>query len=296
MSHTDQFLDYLRAERGFSPHTIAAYGRDLREFLAYLTSRGVPVTRVAQADLVRYLGTLQARGLGGRSRARGIASLRAFFRYLRSEHAVRGDPTDGLESPRGWSRLPRVLTMREVDRLLAAPIGEDPLIVRDRAMIQLLYATGVRVSELVGLTMDAVRSEVGYLVAKGKGGKERLVPIHPTAVLAVQAYLDRARPRLCRGRPVPGDRLLVSSRGTSLTRQAVWQRLRAYAKQAGIRRSLSPHALRHSFASHLLRGGADLRAVQMMLGHADISSTQLYTHIERERLKQIHRAAHPRGE
>lgn len=294
MSHADQFLDYLLAERGFSPHTIAAYGRDLREFLAYLTRRGIPVTRAAQADLVRYLGTLQARGLGARSRARGIASLRAFFRYLRSEHAVRDDPTTGLESPRGWSRLPRVLTMREVDRLLAAPAGEDPLTLRDRAMLELLYATGVRVSELVGLTIDAVRGEVGYLVAKGKGGKERLVPIHPTAVLAVRAYLDRARPRLCRGRT--SDRLLVSNRGTSLTRQAVWQRLRAYARQAGIRRPFSPHALRHSFASHLLRGGADLRAVQMMLGHADISSTQLYTHVERERLKEIHRTAHPRGE
>lgn len=293
MAHAALFLDYLRGERGFSPNTVAAYGRDLREFMAYLAEQGVAAPRAQRSDLVRYLGRLQARGLATRSRARRLAGIRAFYRFLRSERVVQDDPTTGLESPRGWSRLPRVLSFSDVERLLDAPRGDAPLAVRDRAMLELLYATGLRVSELTALTVDSVRGEVGYLLAKGKGGKERLVPLHQTAVERVRVYLDQARPRLLGNRE--SRRLLLSGRGAPLTRQAVWRRLKYYAGRAGIRRPFSPHTLRHSFASHLLRGGADLRVVQMMLGHADISSTQLYTHIERERLKQVHRTAHPRG-
>ena len=288
-----QFVNYIQVERGLSPNTVAAYRRDLMKLAGFCQKRKLKVSGVGRGQVADFLGTLYQQGLDSRSVARVLATLRSFFRFLLQEEQLKVDPTEQIESPRTWKRLPKFLREDEVKRLLEQPAGESPLGLRDRAMLELLYATGLRVSELVSLKVNDVQLEAGYLRCFGKGSKERVVPIGRSATVAVEEYLCFGRPPLAKRRTSPY--LFLSRRGGALTRQQFWHRMRVHAQAAGIRAKLSPHMLRHSFATHLLEHGADLRSVQLLLGHADISTTQIYTHVAQERLKKVHRQYHPRG-
>ncbi len=288
----DQFLDGLWLEAGLSEHTLAAYRRDLEGFGQWLGEGRSP----AGASRQEVLGFLAARVRSGakpRTLARQLSALRRFFRFLLDLERITEDPTREVEPPRLDGRLPDVLSEAEVEELLAAPDAGHPLGVRDRALLEVVYATGLRVSELVGLGLAGVRRDAGYILVSGKGGKQRVVPLGEEALDWLARYLDWARPLLLDSRAT--DRLFVSRRGGGLTRQAVWYRIRKYAREAGIAKPLSPHTLRHSFATHLLNHGADLRSLQMLLGHSDLSTTQIYTHVARQRLKELHRRHHPRG-
>jgi len=289
----DAFVAHLHAERGLSPRTVEAYGRDLAEYLDALRAAGVRRPDAVRQEHVR--GHLTALGgrLSPRSQARHLAAVRMFHRFLVAERHAQQDPTEQVETPRQTRRLPVFLTLDEVEALLEAPREATAAGLRDRAMLHVLYATGLRVSELVGLTLNAVQLDAGYLVARGKGDKERLVPLGRRAVAAVRAWLSAGRPALLRGRT--SRALFVGPRGTALTRQGVWKLLRRHALAAGIRKRLSPHKLRHSFATHLVERGADLRVVQAMLGHADLATTQIYTHVDGRRLRAVYDAAHPRS-
>lgn len=292
-THSAAFLNYVQVERGLAANTLAAYRRDLEKFAAFCQQRKLALGRVDRGAVVDFLGWLYRNGLDSRSVARTLVTLRNFFRFLRQENVVRHNPTEHIESPRLWKRLPKFLTLEEVEGLLATPDDTTPLGVRDRAMLEVLYATGLRVSELVNLKVSDVQLEAGVLRCLGKGNKERVVPLGRKATAAVETYLREARPRLTRRRS--SQHLFVSRRGTGMTRQNFWRLLRAWARGAGVRTRLSPHVLRHSFATHLLERGADLRSVQLLLGHADISTTQIYTHVAQERLKQVYRSHHPRA-
>ena len=284
------FLNYCRVEKGLSANTLEAYARDLKAFSDFRKAQtGIP----ALGDLRRYLDSLSQNGLGARSIARHMATLRNFYRFLAADGRIDTDPTERLVSPKQWQAIPKFLNRDEIDRLLAAPDTAKPTGVRDRAMLELLYATGLRVSELCGLRILDVRFETGVLSAIGKGNKQRITPIGKSALAAVRQYLDQARPKLLRGRS--SQFLFVTARGGRLTRQAFWKLLVQSGKKAGIFHNLTPHVIRHSFATHLLEGGADLRSVQTMLGHADISTTQIYTHVMRSRLRQTIEQHHPRG-
>lgn len=288
------FLTWQRVEKGLAENTLAAYRRDLAKFTAWAEKKKRAAADVTRDDVADFLGSLYRAGLDSRSVARHLVSLRGFFRWALAEHAIAADPTENIESPRVWKRLPGCLSLDEVERLLAAPDAKTAYGARDRAMLELLYSTGLRVSELCGLRLADLDRRGGVVRALGKGSKERLVPVGRQALAAVEAYLRDARPRLTGGRPaVPW--LFLNHRGGRMGRIGFWKRLRQYARRAGLRGPLSPHKLRHSFATHLLERGADLRSVQMMLGHADISTTEIYTHVLQERLKQIYRAHHPRA-
>ncbi|RMF48387.1 MAG: site-specific tyrosine recombinase XerD [Deltaproteobacteria bacterium] len=290
----DQFLSYLVVEKGLSKNTLEAYGRDLARYLDFLEDQGVAaVAEIGTAHVIGYLRQLRDRGLSARSRARSLVSLRQFHRYLYREGLSANDPTSRIEAPKNLPALPKTLSQDEVERLLAVPTGDTPLGLRDRAMLEVLYATGLRVSELVGLRMSQVHRDAGFLRVLGKGGKQRIVPLGEVAADALDAYLDSGRPFLLKGQN--HDVIFLNRSGAGLTRQGFWKMMRRRAREAGIFRDISPHSLRHSFATHLLENGADLRAVQTMLGHADISTTQIYTHVTRERLRQIHQTHHPRG-
>jgi integrase/recombinase XerD len=294
-----QFLQHLQVERGASPHTLLAYGRDLRRYLVFLREAGCStLAAVERRQVLNYLAHLRAAGLSASSAARHLSALRQLHRYLLStphgpSQAGGRDPTAHLETPRRGRPLPKALGPAEVEKLLRQPATETPLGLRDKAMLELLYATGLRVSELLALSPQQVNLELGFLLAYGKGGKERVVPLGEVARRWVRRYLDQARPRLMKGRTASA--LFVTRLGSRMTRQRFWGVVRGYARLAGITRHLSPHMLRHSFATHLLERGADLRAVQVMLGHADISTTQIYTQVSHERLKKVHRQYHPRG-
>jgi integrase/recombinase XerD len=290
----DVFVAYLRAERGLSARTVEAYARDLAEYLRGLEAGHVRTAdAVTDAHLRRHLEALTRRGLSPRSRARHLAAVRVFHRFLLAEGHARADPSEQLETPRSGRPLPVVLTLDEVEALLDAPGTDGPAGVRDRAMLALLYATGLRVSELVGLPVEAVRLDAGFLVARGKGSKERVVPVGSRAVEALRGYLATSRPALLRGRTARA--LFVTPRGRGFTRQGFWKLIVRYARAAGIRKRVSPHKLRHSFATHLVERGADLRSVQAMLGHADLATTQIYTHVDGARLRALYDRAHPRG-
>ncbi len=291
-NYLSPFVNYLRVERGLSPRTVEVYRRDVRKFLQHCQVRRLEPTGIERAQLVDFLGQLYKQGLDARTVARQLVSLRAFYRFLLQEEAVAADPTAEVASPRVWKRLPGYLTLEEVERLLRQPDRKTPAGLRDRAMLELLYATGLRVSELVGLEVTDLELEMGTLRCLGKGSKERVVPVGREAVNALREYLAAGRAKLARR---PSSALFLSHRGRALTRQGFWKILRAYGRQAGIRSRLTPHRLRHSFATHLLERGADLRSVQLLLGHADISTTQIYTHVAQERLKQVYRAHHPRA-
>ena len=286
------FLNFCRVEKGLARNTLEAYGRDLASLEAYCTARGWPLERMGAEQLRQFLDSRYKARLSSRSIARQLVSIRNFFLFLVREGAVKADPTADIASPRQWKRLPKFLNADEVDRLLAAPGEERTKGARDRAMIELLYATGLRVSELVAVRSADLNVELGVVRTMGKGGRQRLVPVGRSALAAVERY-QAARRQLLRGRP--SEYLFVTARGGPLTRQCFWQRLRLYGRKAGISRTLSPHLLRHSFATHLLERGADLRSVQVMLGHADISSTQIYTHVMRDRLRQVFDRHHPRA-
>ncbi len=286
------FLDFCRIEKGLAPNSIEAYRQDLtrfRRFAETVSGDGVPDRRGVR----EYIDSLYRAGLGTSTIARQLATLRNFYRFLLREEKIDADPTSVLAAPRLWKSLPKYLTAEEIDRLLAAPDSAKPSGLRDRAMLELLYATGVRVSELCSLQVSDLDADLGVVRVVGKGNKQRLVPVGRSALAAVQEYLETARPRLLKGRS--SRFLFVSSRAGPLTRQAFWKALRMYGRAAGILRRLTPHLLRHSFATHLLEGGADLRSVQTMLGHADIATTQVYTHVLRSRLRKTIDEHHPRA-
>jgi integrase/recombinase XerD len=295
MNHKlDAFLNYLTVEKGLSANTLDAYGRDLARYVGFLLEQeALQPDQVTAGLVLGFLGSLKKAGLASRSRARTLVALRTFHRFLLVEGYATGNPTCQIQAPRTLSGLPKTLSPEEVERLLASPVGDSYLERRDRAMFELLYATGLRVSELVGLKVSDLQLDVGYLTAFGKGGKQRIVPLGESALDELRNYLDIGRPLLDKGR---GSSILFLNRsGNGLTRQGFWKIIKRRAMQAGIRKNITPHTLRHSFATHLLDNGADLRAVQTMLGHADISTTQIYTHVTRERLKRLHAQIHPRG-
>ena len=290
----ERFQDFLSLEQGASPRTHEAYGRDLSRFAVFASLKGAAQPTDIGARLLRdYVYHLKDLGLAPASIRRNVSAVRTYFRFLLGEgHLVR-DPSERLESPRRWRTLPEVLSVTEIELLLAAPTLDDPLAFRDRALLELAYGAGLRVSEWITLGVRDVLLGEGLVRVFGKGSKERLVPIGRGAIGAVATYLRELRPRLERG----GGRgvLLLNARGAPLTRMGAWKILRKHVERAGIRKRVSPHTLRHSFATHLLEGGADLRAVQEMLGHADISTTQIYTHVDREYLRDVHRQFHPRA-
>lgn len=288
------FLNYVRVEKGLAENTVAAYGRDLGKLAAFARAHSLDTRSIRRDAVVDFLGSLYKQGLDSRSVARHLVTLRNFFRFALSEGWIKVDPTLNLESPKIWKSLPGCLTMAEVDRLLAQPDAATPLGMRNKALLELLYSTGLRVSELLGLRMGDIDMQSGCLRCIGKGNKERLVPVGKQAISAVAAYQRDARQRLI-GRRAPAPYLFLNARGGKLSRVGFWKVLKQYGKRAGLHRKLSPHKLRHSFATHLLERGADLRSVQLMLGHADISTTQIYTHVIQERLKQVYKAHHPRA-
>jgi integrase/recombinase XerD len=293
----DGFLSHVRIEQGLSPRTVEAYGRDLTRLVEHLRGRGVRAPRhVERAHLSSFLGSLARQGLGARSRARALVAVRRFVRHLRASRRLEGDPLEGLGAPRIERRLPRVLGGAEVAQLLRAAEGEDPLALRDRAMLEVLYGAGLRVSELVTLPLGALDRRGGVLRVLGKGRRERLVPLGELALDALERYLEDARPQLLGGRRAT-EAVFLSRNGRAMSRQNFFVRLRALARRAGLPQDrVSPHVLRHAFATDLLEGGADLRAVQSMLGHADLSTTQIYTHVSRGRLRDTVEKHHPRGE
>lgn len=289
------FRQYLTSERGLSENTVLAYGRDLARFVGWAERVKLPDhLRPELSDLVRYLAFLHDEKLAPPSVARHVVALRMFYRYLRYEGRT-GEPTvDLIASPKLWERIPQVLSPESVEALLAAPRAQDRFHLRDRAILELLYATGCRASEVVGLTVDQLNLEASFLRCVGKGSKERVVPLGRAAVTAIRDYLGESHPAAVSVSPRSG-RLFVSKTGKPLGRVTLWRIVKKYCQRAGLPVGVSPHTLRHSFATHLLAGGADLRAVQEMLGHASITTTQHYTHVDRTRLKQLHRRFHPRG-
>ncbi|MDD2732491.1 MAG: site-specific tyrosine recombinase XerD [Desulfuromonadaceae bacterium] len=293
-NYLDLFISYLVVEKGLSSNTRSAYSRDLVRYLDFLekSERQKP-SDVCSADIAAFMAVLQNLAIGARSRARCLSAIRMFHKFLMIENYADSNPATIIEAPRTLHKLPQFLDGREVDALFAACVGERGENMRDRAMLELLYATGLRVSELVNLKLREVNLDSGYLMTIGKGNKERLVPIGDSAKIHVAAYLAAER---CKLDPLRQNKFFFLSRlGGPMSRQAFWNIIKKRALLAAIRKNISPHTLRHSFATHLLENGADLRSVQIMLGHADLSSTQIYTHVTRERLKRLHQQIHPRG-
>jgi integrase/recombinase XerD len=288
------FLTHVRVEKGLSANTVAAYRRDLLKFEAFAKKRKLSLEAVRRDDLVDFLSSLYHQKLESRTVARHLVTLRNFFRFAQIKEMITEDPSLNLESPKIRRSLPGYLRLEEVEKLLAQPDEMTPIGLRDRAMLEVLYSSGLRVSELIGLRVMDLDRAAGCLRCIGKGDKERIVPIGKKATALVERYLRDARPKLL-GKGTNSPALFLNRRGGSFSRVGVWKILSAYGRQAGLRVALTPHMLRHSFATHLLERGADLRSVQLMLGHSDISTTQIYTHVVEERLKQIYKAHHPRA-
>lgn len=290
----ERYLNYLLIERGASQNTLEAYGRDLLRFLLIIREQGFEdLKQVTPEVVIRYLVKIKEEGLSANSTNRSLAALRGFYKYLLREKLVENTPLANIDLAKVWMRLPDTISREEMNLILVQPGGETPAAKRDSAMLEMLYATGIRVSELVGLTMNSINWQVGFLIVMGKGSKERVVPVGKAAYDCTKLYVDQARPQLMKDKNT--DILFLNRFGGKFTRQGVWKIIAGYAKKTGLQKKIHPHTFRHSFASHLLEGGADLRTVQVMLGHADISTTQIYTHITRERLKEIHQKFHPRG-
>ena len=290
----DQFLHYILVEKGLSKNTIDAYSHGLNRFLDYLRRKGIQeIPRVTKLDMRAFLLGLKKQGLSTKSVVRNLAAIRSFFRFLVQEGILTANPIEELESPKIERKLPEILTLKEVEQLLEQPNSQTPIGIRDRTMLEVLYATGMRVSELTKLPVQQVNLEGGYVLVFGKGSKERIIPLGSEAMKWIILYLNSAREKLAKGKEDPS--LFINRSGRGMSRQQFWKNIKAYGRRAGIRKRITPHLLRHSFASHLLEGGADLRSVQIMLGHADISTTQIYTHVTGERLKKIHQRYHPRG-
>jgi integrase/recombinase XerD len=294
--HQERFHDYLAFERGLSLRTLDAYGRDLNRFVTFLEGRGVRGPGAATAaDVREFSYHLRDQGLAPTSIRRALSAIRAYFVFLLAEGVVSADPSEQVESPAVWRRLPDVLSRDEVTRLLLAPDPDDRLFWRDRALLEFAYASGVRVSELTGLKTRDLDLEERFATVYGKGSKERLVPLGGPAAEALRRYLRDLRPSLERAAGRGEGAVFLNARGGPLTRMGVWKILRKHVDRAGIERRVKPHTLRHTFATHLLEGGADLASVQEMLGHADISTTQIYTHVDRDYLRDVHRRYHPRS-
>ncbi|MDP2913591.1 MAG: site-specific tyrosine recombinase XerD [Candidatus Omnitrophota bacterium] len=291
----DEFLNYLSVERGLSKNTISSYGTDLSHFIRYLMAKGVNgIDKVKRQEITEYLFSLKDNGISSNSISRALVAIKMFYRFLVQEHFIKDDVAGVLESPKLLRPLPNVLSMAEVDKLLAAPDPRGWMGIRDRAVLELLYATGMRVSEIADLTMDGLNLDVGFIKCRGKGSKERIVPVGRSAKEAILRYMEKVRPRLLKNNGAD-PHLFLSRLGKRISRQSFWKTIKRNARKARIKKVITPHTLRHSFATHLLERGADLRVLQEMLGHADISTTQFYTHINKERLKSIHRQFHPRA-
>lgn len=288
------FLTHVKVEKGLSLNTVSAYRRDLTKFSDFAQKRKLALEAVSRDDLVDFLAGLYRQKMDSKSVARNLVSLRNFFRFAQIQELISEDPSVNLESPKIRRSLPGYLRLEEIEGLLAQPDAKTPYGLRDHAMLEVLYSTGLRVSELVGLRVSDLDTKVGCVRCIGKGDKERIVPIGKKAIAMVDKYLREARPKLL-GKAAASPTLFLNRRGGALSRVGVWKILSAYGRRAGLRVALTPHMLRHSFATHLLERGADLRSVQLMLGHADISTTQIYTHVVEERLKQIYKAHHPRA-
>ena len=289
----DNFLSYLSVERALSKNTLLSYGRDLKKYIRYLQEIGIKsLSQTSRKEIGDFMFKLKDAGLSSVSIARNLAAIKVFCRFLVRERLIPDDPSALVDSPKLWKRIPDSLSEREVNSLLSAADVSRIQGIRDRAILELMYATGLRVSEAVNLKIQDVNLEVGFLRCLGKGSKERVVPLGKEAISAVNKYLLEARPRLAR--PSSDNALFLSRLGKRISRQSFWKLIKAYSAKAGIQKAIRPHSLRHSFATHLLERGADLRSVQEMLGHADISTTQIYTHIDKNRLKAIHKKFHPR--
>lgn len=290
----DLFLTYIRVERGLRPKTVDAYGADIQRYLDFLHRGGVRQPDEIRPEQVSdHLAALERQGLSARSQARHLAAIRVFHRFLLGDRLAERDPSRAVDRPKLGRPLPVVLNRDEVEALLSAPDPQTPIGARDQAILELLYACGLRVSELCDLTLEDLNLQAGYLVARGKGDKERVVPIGLVAIAAVERYLALGRDAIAKGQA--GRHLFVGPTGRRLSRQTIWKRIRHLAVVAGIDKAISPHKLRHSFATHLLEGGADLRAVQQMLGHADVATTQIYTHVDGKRLRGLYDRHHPRA-
>ena len=290
----EQFLDYVALERGLSENTRKAYFVDLRNLAAFLETRKIrSPSRVTRKDILDFLMSEKDRGLSVSSISRRLVAIKVFFAYLQREGLLARNITEVMDSPKLWKMLPGVLSMREVDRLLVVPAGEGRIALRDRALLELLYATGMRVSEISGLKLDDVHFDSGYVRCLGKGNKVRVVPFGEKSRSSLQRYIDEARPAFVRDQSV--TEVFLTYRGQQFTRKGIWKLIRRYAMRAGIDKPVSPHTLRHSFASHLLANGAPLRVIQEMLGHADIATTQVYTHVDQGRLRAVHARYHPRA-
>lgn len=291
----EEFIRYLRVERNAAANTIDSYSLDLKRYIQFLMHQPIrSVEKIERANVISFLSLLRELGLTARTISRNFSAVKAFHRFLINEEFSRSDPTENVEAPKRSKTLPDVLNPNEIELILEQPNVNHVLGIRDKAILETLYATGIRVSELIGLKQTSVLFDQGIIRVFGKGSKERVVPIGKSALLWIRKYQDGARPRLAR-RGETNDILFLNSRGKKLSRMSIWNIVHQFSLSAGIKKEVHPHTFRHSFATHLLEGGADLRAVQEMLGHADISTTQVYTHIDREYLKEVHRTFHPRG-
>jgi integrase/recombinase XerD len=290
-----EFLNYLSVERGLAKNTLMAYGRDLEAYVQYLEAQhGVKSPEgVSREKITSYMHQQKKLGLTAGSICRSLAAIRMFHRFLVRENFSGVDPTDLVETPKLWKRVPDVLSQLEVNAMIDATQGRDWQSVRDRAILEMFYASGLRVSELVGLQTDSINFDMGIVRCVGKGSKERIIPIGKTAREAILKYIEGGRKKILKGRV--DDALFVSRLGKKLSRQSAWKIIKFYARKAGVKKTIKPHTLRHTFATHLLEHGADLRSVQEMLGHSDIATTQIYTHVDKERLRTIHKQFHPRG-
>ena len=289
-----EFLNYLSVERGLSKNTISSYGTDLAHFTAHLETKGISdIDRIKRQDIMTYLLSLKDKGISSNSISRALVAIKMFYKFLMQERLAKEDVAGVLESPKLVRPLPNVLGIAEVDKLLSAPDTRDWMGIRDKAALELMYATGMRVSELVELKMDGLNLDVGFIKCVGKGSKERIVPLGRAAKEAINRYTEKVRPKLLKARQ--DSHVFISRLVKKISRQSFWKMIKRCARRARIGKDITPHTLRHSFATHLLEKGADLRVVQEMLGHADISTTQIYTHINKERLKSIHRQFHPRA-
>ena len=289
----DSFLSYLAVEKGLSENTLESYGRDVRKFIEFLEHKKVKdISNVKYPEISEFLAYSKDKGFNPATIVRSIVSIKQFFKYLIIEKIVSEDPAAQIKTPKMKKAIPGVISLDDVEILLAAPDESTPEGLRDSAMLEVLYASGIRVSELIGLNLNDVNFDHGYVIVYGKGSKERLVPVGEKARVKLREYLLHARPAILKTRDAKA--LFVTRRGSGMTRQGFWKLIKNYALKAGIPKKISPHTLRHSFATHLLERGADLRTIQIMLGHSDISTTQIYTHVESERLKEIHKKYHPR--
>jgi integrase/recombinase XerD len=292
--YVNEFINYLAVERGLAQNTLESYGRDLHQFQIYLQNGNMEILKDSnRTTILSYLNSLQSKGRAVSTISRNLAAIKSFYQYLVRERYLEKDPAANLESPKLEKKLPKVLSITEVEELLKQPSGFLPAGLRDKAMLELLYATGIRVSELISLNISDVNLDMGYIKCYGKGAKERIVPLGSIAAKCVQDYVGKGRTKLVRTYEEPA--LFVNHHGNRLTRQGFWKIIKKYAQEADINKAITPHTLRHSFATHLLENGADLRSVQEMLGHADISTTQIYTHVTKNRLKEVYDKTHPRA-